>query len=72
MKIIICQFECDNMCQQTEAKEVLFCKLTPLGDVVKLSANMSCQANVDGVQQQNVTRVCAVNVDGSTKCNETL
>ena len=59
------------MCQQTEAKEVLLSKLTPLG-VVKLSANMSCQANVDGVQQQNVTRVCAVNVDGSTKCNETL
>ena len=56
------EFEYDNMCQQTEAKEVLFSKLTPLGDVVKLPANMSCQANVDGVQQQNVTRLCVVNV----------
>ena len=54
------EFEYDNMCQQTEAKEVLFSKLTPLG-VVKLPANMSCQANVDGVQQQNVTRPCVVN-----------
>ena len=61
MKIIISQFEYANMCQQTEAKEVLFSKLTPLG-VVKLPANMSCQANVDGVQQQNVTRPCVVNV----------